>query len=186
MHLFKPSFPIETERLHLRPYEEADEDWLYDMRQLKENLRYVSFGGEPREAIQEILAMRMAMRELVAPGDRIMLVMVMKESGARAGEFMLFDNPAHQGACEIGFALHPDYHGQGLVNEAGRALMKMLFGTGDYHRIIGICDAENASSRAALARLGLSQEALFRKSALIGGEWRDQNVFAVLKDEWPG
>lgn len=49
------------------------------------------------------------------------------------------------------------------------------------------CDARNAASRAAIARLGAKQEGILRKHMVLGdGYTRDTVYFSVLREEWPG
>lgn len=47
-------------------------------------------------------------------------------------------------------------------------------------------DARNARSRAALARIGATEEGTFRKHMLLpDSTWRDSVYFSVLDTEWP-
>ena len=48
------------------------------------------------------------------------------------------------------------------------------------------CDARNLPSRTAIARLGATQEGIFRQHILLGdGHRRDTVYFAILDGEWP-
>jgi RimJ/RimL family protein N-acetyltransferase len=37
-----------------------------------------------------------------------------------------------------------------------------------------------------MERLGMRQEAHFRQSHMINGDWRDEVVYAILAEEWRG
>lgn len=53
-------------------------------------------------------------------------------------------------------------------------------------RVVWHTDILNARSRAAIARLGASQEGIVRKHRLRrDGTWRDTVQFSMLDDEWP-
>ena len=47
-------------------------------------------------------------------------------------------------------------------------------------------DARNERSRAAIARLGATEEGIFRHHMLLpDGTWRDSVYFSVIRPEWP-
>jgi RimJ/RimL family protein N-acetyltransferase len=54
-----------------------------------------------------------------------------------------------------------------------------------YRRYEWKCDALNAPSRAAAARLGFRFEGIFRQATIYKGRNRDTAWFSVLDCEWP-
>ncbi len=55
-----------------------------------------------------------------------------------------------------------------------------------YRRIELKADVENIKSRAAIARLGATEEGVFRKHMLYGdGRNRDNVYFSIIDDDWP-
>lgn len=59
---------------------------------------------------------------------------------------------------DVGFALHPDYEGQGYAYEAATAVMDYGFHTLQLPRIVAITTEENKHSIALLQRIGLHHE----------------------------
>ena len=89
--------------------------------------------------------------------------------------------------CEIGFTIAPDHQGRGYATEAVRLLVGYLFTGRGKHRITAYCDARNAASAALLERLGMRREGHLRESSWAKGEWTDDLVYGLLRDEWqPG
>ena len=86
--------------------------------------------------------------------------------------------------AELGFSVHPDHHGQGLAREAAEAMLRVAFEDYGLHRVIGRCHAANDASSGLMRRLGMRQEAHFVRNEMIKGEWTDELVFAILRDEW--
>ena len=86
--------------------------------------------------------------------------------------------------AEVGWVFNARYWGQGYATEAARALMDWGFRTLELHRITAVCDARNVPSYRLMERLGMRCEAHHVKSTFINGEWVDDLVYAVLKDEW--
>ena len=86
---------------------------------------------------------------------------------------------------EVGWVLHPGYHGRGLATEAARALLRHGFETLRLHRIIATAQPENAASCRVMARLGMRQEGLFRKGIYRDeSTWWDECFYAMLEEEW--
>ncbi len=55
-----------------------------------------------------------------------------------------------------------------------------------YRRIEFKADVDNVKSRAAIARLGATEEGVFRKHMLYGdGRNRDNVYFSIIDDDWP-
>ncbi|MET0495786.1 MAG: GNAT family N-acetyltransferase, partial [Actinoplanes sp.] len=57
---------------------------------------------------------------------------------------------------EVGWHLHPDHQGQGLITEAARALL----GIAALPRVLAVTDPANERSQAVAGRLGMADEGL--------------------------
>ncbi len=85
---------------------------------------------------------------------------------------------------EIGFTIAPDHQCKGFGSEAVIAVLSMLFNHLNKHRVFASVDPCNQASMNLLKKIGMRQEAHFRKSLFWRGEWVDDVVFAVLRSEW--
>jgi RimJ/RimL family protein N-acetyltransferase len=80
---------------------------------------------------------------------------------------------------------HPDLRGGAVNPAAKRLLMAHAFGNGA-RRVQYRVDALNARSRAAVLKLGATQEGVLRQDRVTWtGRIRDTVVFSILADEWP-
>ena len=93
-------------------------------------------------------------------------------------------DPAHKQGS-IGWSLHPEVRGQGLVTEVGLALLEFLFCELGLHRVSARTGADNRASWRVMERLGMRREAYYRESHTLDGEWRDEVVYALLAGEFP-
>ena len=85
----------------------------------------------------------------------------------------------------LGYSLDEQAQGQGLMQEALRAVIAEMFGAQvRLHRIQAAVRPENQRSRAVLQALGFAQEGLSRRYLFIDGQWRDHEVYALLNPEW--
>jgi RimJ/RimL family protein N-acetyltransferase len=55
-----------------------------------------------------------------------------------------------------------------------------------YRRLTWKCNALNAPSRRAAARLGFTEEGTLRAVQQVKGRRRDTTWFSILEEEWPG
>ncbi len=88
---------------------------------------------------------------------------------------------------EIGSTWVALRHQRTAVNtEAKRLLLAYAFETLGARRVEFKTDARNRTSRAALARIGATEEGTLRKHTVLpDGYVRDTVYFSVLDDEWP-
>lgn len=183
VHL-RPTYPIVTPRLHLRPLVEDDVDALLAYRADPEVCRYLPFEPMTPEVVRARLAGDWARTELTAEGQSLTLGVEERASGRLVGDVLLVFHSAVHAAGEIGYVLHPDVRGRGYANEASATLLGLGFDGLGLHRVVARLDARNGASARLAARLGLRHEAHFVRNALVKGEWSDELVFAMLADDW--
>ncbi|UGB39256.1 GNAT family N-acetyltransferase [Frateuria soli] len=93
--------------------------------------------------------------------------------------------PATPGdSVEFGISLASTQQGRGYAREVLRALFHQGFDVLGWRRIHASVDPRNAACMALLQALGMRQEAHFRESLWLHGEWVDDVVFAMLSREW--
>lgn len=179
-----PTYPIPTERLALRPFADGDLAASIALYKVPEVLRYLYVGPRSDTEIAKAFDERRQQVALNAEGDKLILAIELKEIGTCIGEVILvWLSEAHKSA-EIGFLLHPDYHGRGYAREATLPLLKFGFEVMDFHRVIGRCDGRNAPSARLMEKLGMRREAHLIENEFVKGEWTDELVFAMLQSEW--
>lgn len=85
---------------------------------------------------------------------------------------------------EIGYLLHPDYWGQGIVPEAAAALIEIGFTLIDLHKIELSCYDYNKQSQAVARKLGFILEANVRDRKDVQGRRCGDMRFGLLRSEW--
>jgi RimJ/RimL family protein N-acetyltransferase len=88
---------------------------------------------------------------------------------------------------EIGSTWYEPSVWAGAVNpECKLLLMRHAFETLGFQRVEYKTDARNARSRAAILKLGATQEGIFRKHMIMpDGHVRDSVWFSIIDSEWP-
>jgi RimJ/RimL family protein N-acetyltransferase len=125
-----------------------------------------------------------AKSSLASPGDALCLGVELAATGTLIGDVMLMWHSEKLRHGEIGYVLHPEYAGTGYMTEAAHALLHLAFDQLDLHRVTAGIVPANRSSTGLAERLGMRAEAHHVESILVGGDWSDQLVYAILEGEW--
>jgi RimJ/RimL family protein N-acetyltransferase len=182
--MLRPAYPLETERLLLRPYTVDDLDALHAIVQRADVNRFLYSEPRDRDQARDVLA-RLALKTAIDDEhDDILLALVSKVSGAVIGHVNLQLTSREHRQGEVGYVLHPDHQGRGYATEATTVMLRLGFDGLDLHRMVGRLDARNTASARVLERLGMRREAHLRENEFIKGEWCDELVYAMLASEW--
>jgi RimJ/RimL family protein N-acetyltransferase len=182
----QPAYPIETERLLLRPFTAGDFDALYAYQSRDDVTRYLYWGARTQDEVRKALEFKIAGLAIRSQGDAIVLAAMLKETGELIGDLdlCLVSDEHRQG--EIGYVLHPDHQGHGYATEAGRVLLKIAFEDLKLHRVEGRVEVRNVGSARVLEKLGMRREAHLVENEFVRGEWQSELVYAMLDREWTG
>jgi RimJ/RimL family protein N-acetyltransferase len=182
--VLSPSYPIETERLLLRPFEEADFDQLLDMHSRPEVARYLYWEPRRAEDLRAVFADKASGTQLSKEGDWLCLAATRRDDGAVVGDINLIWESEQHGQAEIGFIIHPDHQRQGFATEAIGAMLALGFEGLGVHRIAGSCDARNEASAGVMERVGMRREAHLVENEFVKDEWQSELIYAILEAEW--
>jgi RimJ/RimL family protein N-acetyltransferase len=180
----RPSYPIETPRLLLRPLELSDADALLAYRSLPEVCRYVPFEPMTREDITTRISGTWSNQTLDDEGQSLMLGVVRRDTDEVIGDAILFWRSKEHRGGEIGYVFSVEAGGQGYATEAAHALLHLGFDQLGLRRVIARLDARNTGSARVATRLGMRQEAHLVQNEWFKGEWGDELDFAILASEW--
>jgi RimJ/RimL family protein N-acetyltransferase len=180
--MLRPEYPIETERLLLRPYREDDIDVLHDIQSRPEVVRYLYWEPRTREKVQQVI--RDSSDRIDGADAALTLAIQPRGSDTMVGDVVLMYQSEVHRQGEIGFVLHPDHQGHGYATEAARAMLRLGFEQLGLHRIVGRLEARNSASAAVLERLGMRLEAHLHENEWVKGEWQSELVYAMLETEW--
>jgi RimJ/RimL family protein N-acetyltransferase len=88
------------------------------------------------------------------------------------------------GTAEWGFALASEFWGMGIFVDGAKLLVDFAFEVLGVHRLEARAALKNARGNGALRKLGAVQEGVLRRSFLRNGEYLDQALWTILRDEW--
>lgn len=157
---------LETDRLRLRPWEDDDADFVFDMYSRWEVQRFIGLvprvmenRSEAVERIERWRAMDHAVHGIWA--------VTRKSDGALVGTVLLKPIPASgdslplqpSGDIEIGWHFHPDHWGNGYATEAAGVVLHHAFAAG-LNKVVAVTNPENHASQRVCERIGLVRQGL--------------------------
>jgi RimJ/RimL family protein N-acetyltransferase len=86
--------------------------------------------------------------------------------------------------AEWGFALGSPYWGTGVFPEAATQVLTFAFDHLGVHRLEARAAVRNGRGNGALRKVGAVQEGVLRRSFLRHGEYLDQVLWTILREDW--
>jgi RimJ/RimL family protein N-acetyltransferase len=119
-----------------------------------------------------------------AAGRYICFAIVPHGSEMPIGLFQIRSLDADFGSSEWGFALAVEYWGTGIFTEGAELVVDFAFEMLGCYRLEARASVRNGRGNGALRKLGAVQEGVLRRSFLRNGEYMDQALWTILKEEW--
>jgi RimJ/RimL family protein N-acetyltransferase len=119
--------------------------------------------------------------------QELAFAVLLKAEGRHVGMTRYLHIEAPHKKLEIGSTWYEPSVWGGPVNpECKYLLMRHAFETLGFHRVEYKTDVRNARSRAAILKLGATQEGIFRKHMIMAdGHVRDSVYFSIIDSDWP-
>jgi RimJ/RimL family protein N-acetyltransferase len=181
-----PDWPIETERLLLRPIDPVgDIDAMHAYLSREDVCAYIpSLPSTREQVVQKYADPEQRRSTLTAPKQAMRVAVVLKATGELIGDAMLFWRSVEHRGGEVGYVFDPAHHGRGYATEAVRVLLRLGFEDLGLRRIVGRIDQRNPASGAVLTKVGMRQEAVLVENEWFKGAWSTEVDFAILESEW--
>lgn len=178
-----PGFPVLTgQRVCLRAPRVQDIDDVFALFSHADVMRYWS--SAPMRVRMQAEGKLEEMLEGFARRDSLNWLIAARRGDRAIGSCTLYRFDARHRRAELGYALHPQWWGQGLASEAVALALDWGFQRLGLHRIEADIDPRNEASRRLLAGLGFRREGLLRQRFLVDGSATDSEIFGLLQDEW--
>lgn len=175
---FDPFPVLTTERLVLRRIDTGDVKEIFLMRSDEGVMKYIC-KPKPKDN-NDILQLIQKINGLIADNNGIAWAMTLKGENKMMGHISFHVFYKEHYRAEVGYMMHPYYHGKGLMDEALRAVLQYGFNTIGLHSVEANVSPENTASRKLLERNGFKQEALFKENFYWEGEFLDSVIYSLL------
>lgn len=175
-------FPfLETKGFLLRKLEVTDAPKLFDYFSRKEVVEYydVEVLTSQQQAVELIegLLYRYNARKQIRWG------IILKDKDEIIGTCGFHSIEMEHLKAEIGYELHPDYWGRGIMTEVIQTIVDYGFKHMDLNRIEAFYHPLNYASRRVLEKNGFQYEGVLRERFHINGKFVDAAIASILKKE---
>jgi ribosomal-protein-alanine N-acetyltransferase len=175
---FTPFPTLVTERLILREATMDDAQEVFYLRSDADVIKYVD--RDPAESIEEAKTFIQTLIDNRVNNTGISWNIVLKGTEKMIGNIALWrlDRPNYR--AEIGYVLHPDHQGKGIMQEALQSVIHYGFYEMELHSIEANINPGNMSSQRLLERAGFVKEAHFRENYYYNGRFLDSAIYSLL------
>ena len=168
--------------VEVRPARPEDAALLHLWRSEKSVRRYQPLAPLSTSQLRAELAARRADDLWRNRGDRFdWIVLVHRQP---AGWITLVVHSWEHGLAECGYSLSTAFQGRGLMQRALTRLIHDLFARTRLHRLEARTALANVASQRVLEKLGFRREGTLRGYFQLDGEWVDNYLFAIVKEDW--
>lgn len=174
---------LETERLILRRFAVEDaaamyQNWASDPEVVKYLTWPVHSSAEATRALLENWVQRYENPDVYNWGIE------WKESGELIGSISVVQIRERISEASLGWCIGKTWWGQGVMPEAGNAVLDYLFRTVGFHRVAATHDVENPKSGRVMQKIGMKYEGTLRSAGVNNRGICDVVCYAILSEDF--
>ncbi|HEV7782222.1 MAG TPA: GNAT family N-acetyltransferase [Chitinophagaceae bacterium] len=177
---FTPFPVLHTQRLLLREMVQKDAPELFFLRSDEKVLQFI--GREPAKTITEVEEFIQKIHAAQVANESILWAIALKDEPATLiGSICYWRVQPENYRAEIGYNLHPDHWGRGIITEAINKVVDYGFTEMKLHSIEARTSPENIGSGAALEKAGFVKEGHLKEEFFFGGKFFDSVIYSRLQ-----
>jgi ribosomal-protein-alanine N-acetyltransferase len=175
---FTPFPYIRTQRLLLRQIKHSDLNEIFFLRSDERVMKYLDrpkakTSAEVYDFIQKII-------DSETNNEGITWAITLK-TDKLIGTIGFWNIQKEHYRAELGYILHPDYWGKGIMQEALSEVIDYGFKVMKLHSIEANVNPENTASIKLLERNGFSREAYYKENYFFDGKFMDSAIYSLLE-----
>lgn len=165
----------------LRELRLSDAPALFESLTTDEVARFISPPPSSVEGFERFIAWTLRQR---AAGQYVCFAVVPRGSDVAIGLFQIRSLEPAFGNAEWGFAIDSQFWGTGVFPDGAKLTIDFAFHVLGTHRLEARASTENGRGTGALRKIGAIEEAVLRRSFLRSGEYHDQTLWTILREDW--
>ncbi len=176
------TFPnLETERLQLTEFVKGDAEELFKIRSDERVMKYLD--RDPHKSVAESELMIEKMIEIYNNKSGINWIISKKDSLSVIGYIGYWRLIRENLRAEVGYAMKPEYWGNGYMQEALNKVIEFGFKEFCLHSIEGNVNPNNLGSIKLLEKFGFKREAYFKEDYFYNGKFLDTVIYSLLETD---
>jgi RimJ/RimL family protein N-acetyltransferase len=165
----------------LRELRASDAASLCALLTTEEVSRFISPPPTTVDGFERFIAWTLRQRQA---GTYVCFAVTLDSTDTAIGIFQLRGLEPGFGTAEWGFAIGSAYWGTGVYQEGAELMVNFAFDVVGVHRLEARAAVKNGRGNGALRKMGAVQEGLLRKSFEKNGEYLDQALWTILREDW--
>ena len=180
MQVYFHPFPIlETGRLYFRQVHDDDAAAIFALRSNSNVMQFLDRPMATSISDAELLVKKM--KDSLECNEGITWGICSKGDPHLVGTIGFWQITKEHFRAELGYLLHPDHQGKGLMQEAIEAALNYGFDVMQLHSVEANVNPLNNASIRLLERNNFLREAWFRENYYYNGKFLDTYVYSLLK-----
>jgi len=178
---FNPFPLITTERLLLRQVEKSDVNEIFFLRSNENVMKYID--RPPAKYLDDAYEFIQKITDLEKNNDAVTWAITIKEDAVLIGTICYWNIQKEHYRAEVGYVLHPNYWGKGIMQEALSEVLKYGFKVMNLHSVEANVNPDNKTSIKLLERNNFTREAYFKENYFYDGKFLDTAIYSLLISE---
>jgi ribosomal-protein-alanine N-acetyltransferase len=175
---FNPFPMLSTERVVLRPITKADAAEVFYLRSDKEVLEFLD--RDPAASIDDAMQWIKMINDAINNNEYIAWAIALKDAPKLIGTISFWNIQKEHYRAEIGYVLHPQFQGKGLMQEAMMAVLDYGFKIMNLHSVEANVNPNNAASIKLLEKNNFLREAYHKENYYHNGKFLDSAIYSLL------
>jgi ribosomal-protein-alanine N-acetyltransferase len=146
-------------------------------------LKYID--RDPANSLEEIQHFIQMLTDNVNNNTGIAWAITLKGDDKMIGSIGLWRLIKEHYRAEVGYVMHPDHYGKGIMHEAMMAIVDYGFNGMHLHSIEANIHPGNLASQRVLERAGFIREAYFRENYYYNGVVSDSAIYSLIAPKEP-
>ena len=172
---------LEGRRITLREPRAADAASLFALLSTDDVSRFIPLPPATVEGFERYISWCQRQR---AVGHYVCFAIIRRDEGTPIGVIHMRALRPGFGSADWGFALGSEFWGSGIFPEAAELLLDFAFDVLGTHRLEARAALCNGRGNRALKKVGAEREGILRQSLFRNGEYLDQVLWSILREDW--
>jgi len=152
---------------------------MFFLRSDREMLQFLD--RDPARSIDEARQWIHTINEGIDNNQQIAWAITLKNDSKLIGTITFWNVQKEHYRAEIGYALHTEFQGQGLMREAMTSVLEYGFNTLNLHSVEANVNPGNKRSIQLLEKNGFVREAYHRENYYYNGHFLDSAIYSLIK-----
>lgn len=178
---FDPFPVITTDRFLLRRINKSDVNEIFFLRSDERVMKYID--RPPAKTIDDALKFIQNINDLEKNNEAVTWAIAVRGNSKLIGTICFWNIKKEHYRAEVGYVLHPEYWGKGIMQEVLTAVLQYGFKEMKLHSIEANVNPDNTASIKLLERNKFIREAYFKENYFYDGKFIDSAIYSLLTTE---